>query len=216
MSKDYEIFEGKTLSDLFEDIYKNTVVVFLSDNGGPDTNNGSINAPFNGRKGILLEGGIRVPFIISYPEKLKSGVYNKAITSLDLAPTFVELAGGEITNKDKFDGVNIYPFLSKENKAVPHETLMWRFTISAGIRKGNWKLVRLPDRLPLLFNLDKDISEQHNVAKENLDLVESMLKELGDWDVSTPHVKFLEGDKWRRDQLNLYDKKYQLTQPENE
>jgi len=189
-------------------------VVFLSDNGGPDTNNGSINAPFNGRKGILLEGGIRVPFIISYPEKLKSGKYDSAITSLDLTPTFVALAGGKITKKDKLDGVNIYPHLSNAAKEAPHNTMLWRFTISAGIRKGNWKLVRLPDRLPLLFNLDEDISEQHNVARENLDLVEALLKELGDWDVSTPHVQFLEGDKWRRNQLNLYDKEYQLEQPE--
>jgi len=52
------------------------------------------------------------------------------------------------------------------------------------------------------------------VARENWELVQSMLKELGDWDVSTPHVLFLEGAKWRRNQLNLYDKDYQLTQPE--
>lgn len=197
-------------------IYDNTVIVFLSDNGGPDTNNGSINAPFRGRKGILLEGGIRVPFIISYPEKLKSGTYNKAITSLDLTPTFVALAGGKTLKKDKLDGVNIYPHLSNATQDAPHETMLWRFTISAGIRKGNWKLVRLPDRLPMLFNLDKDIAEQHNVAHDNWDLVETLLKELGDWDVSAPHVQFLEGDKWRRNQLNLYDKKYQLSQPENE
>ena len=205
---------GKLIAELKKQgIYQNTVVVFLSDNGGPDTNNGSINAPYKGRKGILLEGGIRVPFIFSYPEKLKSAVYDKAITSLDLASTFVALAGGKIVEKDKFDGVNIYPYLSQEIKGTPHETLMWRFTISAGIRKGNWKLVRLPDRLPLLFNLDTDISEQHNVAQENWDLVESMLKELGDWDVSAPQVQFLEGDRWRRNQLNLYDKAYQLEQP---
>lgn len=201
----------KELKD--QDIYDNTVIVFFSDNGGPDTNNGSINAPYNGRKGILLEGGIRVPFVISYPKKLKSGVYNKAITALDLAPTFVSLAGGEINDKDAFDGVNIFPFITNEIKGHPHETLMWRFTISAGMRKGNWKLVRLPDRMPMLFNLDTDPSEQKNVAQENWDLVQSMLKELGDWDVSAPHILFLEGAKWRRDQLNLYDKDYQLEQP---
>ena len=207
---------GRMIKELkAQDIYENTVIVFLSDNGGPDTNNGSINAPYNGRKGILLEGGIRVPFIISYPEKLKNGVYKKSITSLDLAPTFVALAGGKITKKDKFDGVNIFPYITNQIEGDPHETLMWRFTISAGIRKGNWKLVRLPDRLPLLYNLDKDPSEQHNVATENLDLVENMLKELGDWDVSTPHVLFLVGAQWRRSQLDLYDKTYQLTQPNN-
>ena len=75
--------------------------------------------------------------------------------------------------------------------------------------------MRLPDRLPLLFNLDNDIAEQNNVADQHRDLVKTMLKELGDWDVSCPQVLFLEGNRWRRKQVDLYDKKYQLTQPEN-
>ena len=194
-------------------IYENTVVVFFSDNGGPTKNNGSINAPFNGGKGILLEGGIRTPFVVSYPKKIKKGIYNSPITSLYLMPTFIELAGGKITEKDKLDGVNIFPYITNEIKGEPHQTMMWRFTISAGMRKGNWKLIRLPDRIPLLFNLDNDPSEQNNIALENLDLVKSMLKELGDWDVSTPHILFLEGARWRRNQLDLYDKQYQLEQP---
>lgn len=196
-------------------IYENTVIVFLSDNGGPIYGNGSINAPFNGRKGTLLEGGIRVPFVISYPEKLKSGVYYKPISALDLTPTFVELAGGKILEKDNLDGVNIFPYINNEILGTPHQTMMWRFTISAGIRKGNWKLVRLPDRMPLLFNLDKDPSEQENVALENLDMVKLMLKELGDWDISTPHVLFLERAKFKRIQLDSYDEEYQLEQPKN-
>lgn len=132
---------------------------------------------------------------------------------MDLAPTFIALAGGTIDPKDKLDGVNIYPYITNQIEDNPHETLMWRFTISAGIRKGNWKLVRLPDRLPLLFNLDKDPSELNNVASNNWELVERMLKELGDWDVSTPQVLYLEGNPWRRKQVDLYDEKYQLEQP---
>lgn len=206
---------GKIMSELrAQNLDSNTVVVFLSDNGGPCNSNASMNAPFNGQKGILLEGGIRVPFVMSYPEKLKSEtIYDNAISSLDLTPTFVALAGGETKPKDKLDGVNIFPFITNEVEGIPHETMLWRFTISAGIRKGNWKLVRLPDRLPLLFNLDNDIAEQNNVTSENWDLVESMLKELGDWDVSCPQVLFMEGNKWRREQVDLYDEKYQLTQP---
>lgn len=207
---------GRIIDELkAQGIYENTVVVFLSDNGGPCTNNASVNAPFNGQKGILLEGGIRVPFIISHPSTLKKGMYNKAITALDIAPTFVALAGGSIDPKDELDGVNIYPYITQKINGNPHETLMWRFTISAGIRKGNWKLVRLPDRLPILYNIDKDPSEQNDVASENWELVKTMLKELGDWDVSTPQVLYLEGNPWRRNQVDLYDRKYQLNQPEN-
>tara|TARA_B100000809_G_scaffold266854_1_gene332238 strand:- start:4030 stop:5415 length:1386 start_codon:yes stop_codon:yes gene_type:complete len=205
---------GRIIKELKnQKLYKNTVVVFLSDNGGPCNHNASINAPLNGQKGILLEGGIRVPFVISYPNHLKKGMYDKPISSLDLTPTFLALAGGETTAKDKLDGVNIYPYITNKIKGNPHETMLWRFTISGGIRRGNWKLIRLPDRLPLLFDLDKDPSEQNNVANENRDIVEGMLKELGDWDVSCPQVLYMEGNRWRREQVDLYDVQYQLTQP---
>jgi arylsulfatase A-like enzyme len=155
-----------------------------------------------------------VPFTITWPKNIKAGsTYDRPVSSLDLTPTFVELAGGIITPADKMDGVNILPFLSGEKTDLPHPDMKWRFTISAGIREGDWKLVRLPDRLPMLYNLSEDISEQNNVANENRERVERMLKKLGDWDVSCPQVLYLEGNRWRREQIDLYDKNYQLTQP---
>ncbi|OHX64660.1 sulfatase-like hydrolase/transferase [Flammeovirga pacifica] len=212
----FDINVGRIINELkTQGVYENTVIVFLSDNGGPCHSNASLNAPLNGQKGVLLEGGIRVPFVISYPNKLQHGEYHQPISSLDLTPTFVALAGGKTTEKDKLDGVNIYPYITKEINGNPHETMMWRFTISAGIRKGNWKLIRLPDRLPMLYNIDKDPSELNDVAAENRDLVVSMLKELGDWDVSCPQPLYLEGARWRKKQVGLYDKKYKLTQPES-
>lgn len=198
-------------------VYDNTVVVFLSDNGGPCEHNTSINAPLNGQKGILLEGGIRVPFAISYPGKLKAGsIYKNPVWSLDLAPTFVALAGGEIPEQDKLDGVNLLPYIAGEKAERPHFDMKWRFTISASIREGDWKLVRLPDRLPMLYNLSQDISEQNNLADQHRPRVERMLKELGDWDVSCPQVLYLEGNRWRRMQVDLYDAEYQLAQPEKQ
>ncbi len=207
---------GRIMQALEENgVAENTLVVFLSDNGGPCDSNGSINAPFNGQKGILLEGGIHVPFVMSWKGKLPAGLsYENPVISLDLAATFFELAGGEKTPDVKFDGVNLVPFLLNEKAGEPHEFFNWRFTISAAIRQGNWKLVRLPDRLPMLFDLSKDISEQNDVALDHLDVTKSLLKKLGDWDVSLPHPVFLEGPQWRVRQLHLYDKEYQLSQPE--
>jgi len=206
---------GKIMAELKDQkIDENTVVVFFSDNGGPCHHNASLNAPLRGSKGILLEGGIRVPFSMTWPEKLKAGSkYDNPISSLDLTPTFVSLAGGEISAKDKMDGVNIFPFVTGEVNDNPHPTMMWRFTISAGIREGNWKLIRMPDRLPMLYNLSNDIAEQNNVADQHRDLVELMLKKLGNWDVSCPQVLYLEGNRWRREQVDLYDSEYQLVQP---
>lgn len=191
-----------------------TLVVFISDNGGPTNTNASLNAPYNGQKGILLEGGIRVPFVMSWPGTIpEAETYKNAVISLDFAPTFIELAGGEIYDKFKFDGVNLLPYVLNQTSSLPHEDLKWRFTISAAIRDGNWKLIRLPDRLPLLYDLSSDISEQKNMALENLPKTEELLKKLGNWDLTLPHPVFLEGAVWRQRQVDLYDKEYQLVQP---
>ncbi|MFV0589976.1 MAG: sulfatase [Draconibacterium sp.] len=207
---------GRIMQALEENgLTENTLVVFLSDNGGPCDSNASINAPFNGQKGILLEGGIHVPFVMNWKGKLPSGsTYDNPVISLDLAATFFELAGGTKTDEVKFDGVNLVPFLLNEKTGKPHESFNWRFTISAAIRAGDWKLIRLPDRLPMLFDLSKDISEQKDVALDHLEITKALLKKLGDWDVALPHPVFLEGAGWKSRQLKLYDHQYQLVQPE--
>lgn len=193
---------------------ENTIIVFISDNGGAVGTNSSLNAPYNGKKGLLLEGGIHVPFIINWPNTVPAGtVFSKPISSLDLAPTFFELAGGKILDRKRFDGVNLTPFILNQNKGLPHQDLKWRFTISAAIRDGDWKLIRLPDRLPLLFHLPTDVSEQNNVALKNIEKTEELLKKLGTWDVQLPHPIFLEGAEWKKIQINSYDKKYPLSQP---
>ena len=117
--------------------------------------------------------------------------YHKPVIALDFAATFFELAGGKITDDIKFDDVNLIPFITEQNNEKPHKSMNWRFTISAAIRDGNWKLIRLPDRMPMLLDLSKDISEQDDVALDNLDRTKTMLKTLGDWDVSQPHPLFL-------------------------
>ncbi len=194
-------------------ISENTLIVFISDNGGPVNSNASLNAPYNGQKGILLEGGIHVPFVMNWPMTLPAGMtYPNPVSSLDIVPTFLEMAGG-VGQDHEFDGVNLIPYVLDGNSATPHSNLKWRFTISAAIREGDWKLVRLPDRLPQLYHLPSDTSEQTNVALKNLKKTERLLKKLGDWDVGLPHPLFLEGAVWKRNQLNLYDRKYQLEQP---
>ncbi|WP_430974171.1 sulfatase [Sunxiuqinia rutila] len=196
-------------------IADNTLIVFISDNGGPTNSNASINAPFNGQKGILLEGGIRTPFIMNWKNTIPAGTVSAdPVISLDLAPTFFELAGGKTTEEDQFDGVNLLPYIKGEIDGKPHDSFNWRFTISAVIREGDWKLIRLPDRFPVLYNLKEDLSEQHDLALENIELTKALLKKLGTWDVAQPHPVFLEGAEWRANQLNLYDRTYQLSQPE--
>jgi len=202
----------KTLEE--EGLEENTLIVFISDNGGPVGSNASINAPYNGQKGTLLEGGIHVPFIMNWKGKLPLGkIYKNPVTALDFAPTFFELAGGVKTDKVNFDGVSLMPYITGKNINKPHKRLNWRFTISAAIREGDWKLIRLPDRLPMLYYLPEDVSEQNNVSLKNITRTKALLKKLGDWDVQQPHPIFLEGYEWKARQLDFYDNKYPLKQP---
>jgi arylsulfatase A-like enzyme len=209
---------GKIVKALqVQGLERNTLVVFISDNGGPanSISNGSINAPLRGQKTTLLEGGIRVPFFLKWPARLSGGKeFNDPVSTLDICPTFTEVAGGKVSERDQYTGVNILPYLTNQTDKIPHETMEWRYTVSAAIREGNWKLIRLPDRLPMLYHLSEDISEQHDVSLQNPDRTKSMLKKLGTWEVELPHSVFHEPPNWRIRHLGFYDATYQLVQPQ--
>lgn len=212
---------GKILEAIMnQGLEDNTLVVFLSDNGGPAVDpisNGSVNAPLRGQKTTVLEGGIRVPFIFKWPSRLNGGrKIDELVSSLDICPTFIEAAGGIVSGKDKFRGVNIIHFLTGQNDKIPHESMEWKYTVGSAIRDGDWKLISLPDRLPMLYNLSDDISEQNNVADHNPERTEEMLKRLGKWEVYLPHPVFHEPADWRRRHLRFYDAEYQLVQPVKE
>lgn len=210
-----DINVGKILAALDENgVRENTLVVFISDNGGPTDSNASINAPYRGQKGILLEGGIHVPFIFNFPAKYPSGlVSEQTVSSLDIVPTFLSLASEGTASMDEFSGIDLTPFLTGTQATAKTREIKWKFTISRAIREGDWKLVSVPDRLPMLYNLSADPSELNNVALENVEITQRLMKKLGDWEVSLPHPLFLEGAQWRKRQLSLYDFTYQLTQP---
>jgi arylsulfatase A-like enzyme len=125
---------------------QNTFVLFISDNGGPTmpstTVNASRNDPFRGSKRTTLEGGIHVPFIISWPGHVKPGVYAPPVIQLDATVTALAVAGLEAKPEWQLDGVNLLPFLSGEKNGAPHDALYWRFGAQMAIRVGDYKLVR--------------------------------------------------------------------------
>ncbi len=192
-----------------------TLIVFFSDNGGPCDQNSSINAPYRGQKGILLEGGVHVPFIMNWPGTIPAGkTFGDPVSALDVAPTFTALAGENAAKPARaFDGVDLMPYLRGEKTGLADRELKWRFTISTAMRQGKWKLVRLPDRLPQLYDLSNDVAEQNNLAFKNLAQTQSMLKTLGQWDVRLPYPMFFEGAGWMSKQVDLYDDAYPITQP---
>ena len=210
---------GKILDEIREQgLERNTFVVFLSDNGGqsaPLISTGSINAPYRGSKTTLLEGGIRVPMIFRWPAALPDAkTVDAVVSALDLFPTFVTAAGGAIDESENLDGVDLIPFLTGQHENPPHESLMWTYTVGRAMRSGDWKLLRLPDRLPMLYDLSADPGEQSDLALHELDRTRTMLHELGLWENRLTNPLFREPPSWRQRHLRFYDSDYPLTQPE--
>ncbi|MFN8571822.1 MAG: sulfatase-like hydrolase/transferase [Gemmatimonadaceae bacterium] len=172
----------------------NTLVVFLSDNGGPSDRTTASNAPLSGAKAMLFEGGIRVPFAMRWPARLPAGAtYRSPVIALDIAPTAVAAAGGAADAKVPFDGVDLTPFLTgQKGTAEPHARLFWRMGTRYAVREGNWKLVS--DRLfgrSRLFDLTKDPGEHTSVEKSHRDVAKRLDAAYDEWNGSMQRAKVL-------------------------
>lgn len=186
---------GKVLQALRKKgIEDNTLIVFLSDNGGY-AGNASYNYPFSGTKSQMLEGGIRIPYIVQWKNRLPAGkMFVKPVSSIDILPTAVSAAGMSIDSQWKIDGVNLIPYLSGQNSDAPHDALFWRFNFPKdkpdrhgwAIRKGDWKLVRngWAQTPPALYNLTKDKAEKINLINTYPDIATEMQKEWEIWNNS--------------------------------
>ena len=149
---------------------RKTLVIFTSDNGGAPRH-GAVNAPLRGGKGSTFEGGMREPTIAWWPERIPAGTATDAVTSMmDILPTFVKLAGGEVPTDRKLDGGDIWPLLAGEEGAKsPHETFYYyRGLKLQAIRNGPWKLHLAGGQL---YHLESDIAESRDVAGDNADVV---------------------------------------------
>ena len=177
---------GKVLSkirDLGQE--ENTLIFFLSDNGGPTGSTTSSNVPLRGHKATTWEGGIRVPFCAQWKGTLPAGTtYDKPIIQLDILPTAIAAAGGEVDSAWKLDGVNLLPFLTgAKTDDRPHESLYWRFGEQWAIRDGDWKLVaaNTGSRDGELYNLATDAGELHNLAAEHPDIARKLKTKWDAW-----------------------------------
>lgn len=162
----------------------NTVIIFLSDNGGVDYNGTTDNAPFKGGKFTNFEGGIRVPFMMKWKGKIKPGVvYNNPVISLDIFATLVSAIGMELPTDRKYDGVNLIPYINGDNAAAPHAALFWRSDFNKAIRKGDWKLViNEYDNNNQLYNIKDDKGEHFNLYALKPKIAEGLLKDLNEWE----------------------------------
>ena len=165
---------------------ENTIVMFSSDNGpavegGMDAEFFDANGDMQGVKRDLYEGGIRVPLIARWPNKIKAGTTTEHISAQwDLMETFAELTGG--TANENNDGISFLPTLLDSGAQAQHEYLYWEFMERKGaqaVRMGKWKAVRNnlkaePDTAMELYDLSVDIGETNNIADQNPDIVAKM------------------------------------------
>lgn len=195
---------GKVLGKVSaEGLDSDTLVFFISDNGGPTmrgtTINASINTPLRGSKRTTLEGGIRVPFVVRWNGHIAPGsVYEHPVIQLDVLPTALAAAGVDAKADWKLDGVDLIPFITRKANTKPHETLYWRLGDQNAIRHGDWKLVSYdlnvegpPGRgvsEPRLYNLATDIGESTNLASSHPDEVKKLQSLWADWNsqLATP------------------------------
>ena len=164
-----------------KNIFENTIVFFFSDNGGVEWYNFSDNGPLRGIKGDFFEGGIRVPFTMQWPNKIKPGtIYDKPIIALDIFATVASAAKAEKYIKNEIDGVNLIPYLSGNKPGSPHEYLYWKNPDKDidVIRDDRYKYLRIKND-EYIFDLKNDISEESNIidlSKPIYDRLKSQFK----------------------------------------
>lgn len=185
---------GRILSKLKEtNLDESTLIFYTSDNGaplersmpddpipasGPDGGwDGSRNDPLNGEKGTLLEGGIRVPFLLRWKGTIPPGqVIAEPVITLDIAATSVALAG--LSKSPELDGTDLLPLVT--GKGLAERSLYWRFWHQAAIRKGTWKYITLSDGREWLFDLNS-AEEKVNRIADHPEIAQSLRADLKAW-----------------------------------
>ena len=170
---------------------KNTLVLFLSDNGGERLSN---NGPLFHGKYTLWEGGIRVPCLVRWPDKIPARTVSaQPVITMDLTASILAAAGIKPPADPARDGENLLPILMGQ-KRLQERTFFWRLPRpdekfgQKAVRKGKWKYVY--DReVELLFDLSADIGERRNLAYQHPEIVEELRKALADWESKLPKLK---------------------------
>ncbi|MDF7823906.1 sulfatase-like hydrolase/transferase [Pontiellaceae bacterium B12227] len=187
---------GLLLNKLDElELMDDTIVVFLSDNGGPEPKNASDNGALRGAKGDSWEGGFRVPYAVQWKGRLPAGTeYHKPVSSLDILATIAELADAPKDPKRPLDGINLIPYLSGKKTGMPHEAIYLRkfdgqkYTV----RCGDFKLhTQWDGDSPQLYNLEEDIGEQTNIADQHPEKVQQLEQLRKQWNTGLVEPRFL-------------------------
>ncbi len=175
---------------------KNTLIYFLSDNGGAH-NNQSTTGPLKGWKGNKFEGGHRIPFIVSWPKEITSNVSFEGLTSsLDIFSTSIAAANITKPKNLQLDGVNLIPYLKGEKQGNPHKELFWRKLDESAARIGDYKIISLKNYGSVMYNLDKDIGETMDVYQNKTNQFKAIKSAYNKWENQLINPLWLEGKPW--------------------
>lgn len=196
--------------------FDNTLIIFLSDNGGkPDL--GSSNAPLRGHKGDCFEGGFRVPMFWHWAGKIPAQTFDYPVSSLDFYPTFVALAGAKVPAGKVLDGKNILNDLIQGKNARKGEMIFsmrhQAIYTDVSARRDDWKVVRFSNQPWRLFNITDDPGETRDLATQNPERVAEMVKEAEVWSRSHADPLWFHAlparDKWNETGMPHFDKTFQ-------
>lgn len=164
-----------------------TFVIFVSDNGNAVSRPGS-NGPFSGGKFTTWEGGIRMPFMMKWPGRIRAGqVYDDPVSTLDILPTVAAACSVATSSALPLDGVDLLPFLNAEAPGSPHEALFWKLSEYSAVRLGRWKLyLERRQGVARLHDLETDPGEKQDVSAAHPEVFQDLLARYAAWDSTLP------------------------------
>jgi arylsulfatase A-like enzyme len=178
-------------------LLENTMIIFISDNGAPlgldmtnspinnnlEAWNGSMNYPLTGEKGMLTDGGIKVPYIIQWPNKIQRGlVLEQPIISLDATFTALKAAGATSEVLEQLDGVDLLPALTESPLYLEDRPLFWRFWNQSAVRIGNWKYLKVGNTSEYLFNMSSPENSTYNLLYQEPEIAKQLKEALIQWE----------------------------------
>ncbi len=177
-------------------ILDTTLIYFISDNGGAH-NNSSKNGLLKGWKGNKFEGGHRVPFIVSWPAKIKANQKFDGLTSsLDIFSTSLAAANINKNTDLVLDGVNLLPYLTQKKKGNPHTELYWRKLDESAARIGDFKLIQLKGYGATMYDLSNDLGEINNLSTKETITFQQLKNNLSVWESKMSIPLWFEGKPW--------------------
>jgi arylsulfatase A-like enzyme len=152
-----------------------TLIFFISDNGGAAYTLTTQNGSYLGGKMTNFEGGLRVPFIFSWKNRIKPMRYEPMVSSMDIFQTITQIVGVELPTDRTYDGVNLWPYITGENASNPHHYLFWQIGYNKAIRSEEWKLrINSDDADTVLYNLCNDPFESTDLYRSQPDLAKQL------------------------------------------